>query len=258
MDGFLGEPLGRFLQRPKRYRRLRFRMRLALWQMLRNYEEPEWYLLDYLVDSQRAAIDVGGLYGGYAGRLAQLTARVHCFEPFPAAARDLAWRLPASVVIHQAAVSRSRGTAELRVPIHTMWSNPVANATLEDNNELAYVPKIERVLCQTVRLDDVIDEPVGFVKVDVEGHELAVFEGAEQLIARNRPNILVESANFLNPAEPDNLLRYFRDRDYEGFFLFGGRMMPLSRFNKALHQRLNDTGRPFPGVVNNFILLPAS
>jgi len=231
---------------------------LALWQLLRNYEEPEWHLLDHLVDPHRAAIDVGGLYGGYAGRLAQLTARVHCFEPFPDAALELAWRLPASVIIHQAAVSRSNGTAELRVPVHDMWSNPVANATLEDSNQLAYVPDVRRVACQMVRLDDVIDEPVGFIKVDVEGHELAVFEGAERLIATHRPNILVESANFLNPAEPDTLLRHFRDRDYDGVFLFGGRMIPVSRFDKAIHQRLDESGRPVPGVVNNFILLPSS
>jgi FkbM family methyltransferase len=258
MNELLGEPLSVFLRRPHRYRRLRFRARLALWRLLRNYEEPEWYLLDHLVDPRRAAIDVGGLYGGYAGRLAQLTARVHCFEPFPAAAQQLAWRLPASVIIHQAAVSRSSGTAELRVPSHDMWSNPVANATLEASNALDYVPHVRRVACQLVRLDDVIDEPVGFIKVDVEGHELAVFQGAERIIATHRPNILVESANFLNPDEPDALLRHFRDRGYEGVFLFGGGMMPLSRFDKALHQELDVAGRPVPGVVNNFILLPSS
>jgi FkbM family methyltransferase len=34
---------------------------------------------------------------------------------------------------------------------------------------------------------------VGFLKIDVEGHELAVLRGANETIAKNRPVVFMES-----------------------------------------------------------------
>ena len=43
------------------------------------------------------------------------------------------------------------------------------------------------------RLDDLALGDVGFVKIDVEGHELAVLRGAAETLQRNRPPLLVEA-----------------------------------------------------------------
>src|SRR5690349_14597453 len=93
-------------RKPGWYMRLRYSARRAIWEIRGDYEEPEYYLLPFLVDPDRAAIDVGGNYGSYAGKLAKLTRRVHCFEPNPDSATGLRARMPASVVVHQAAASR--------------------------------------------------------------------------------------------------------------------------------------------------------
>lgn len=46
---------------------------------------------------------------------------------------------------------------------------------------------------RTMRIDDAaFDAPVSFVKIDVEGHELEALRGAEGLIGRDRPDMLVE------------------------------------------------------------------
>jgi hypothetical protein len=44
------------------------------------------------------------------------------------------------------------------------------------------------------RLDAVIDQDVAFVKIDVEGHELNVLNGAIELLERCQPVFLVEAA----------------------------------------------------------------
>jgi FkbM family methyltransferase len=44
-------------------------------------------------------------------------------------------------------------------------------------------------------LDELVSEPVDFLKIDVEGMELEVLAGAEKLIARSRPLIFIEIAN---------------------------------------------------------------
>jgi FkbM family methyltransferase len=52
---------------------------------------------------------------------------------------------------------------------------------------------IKLVSCNLVRLDDVVTEPVGFIKIDVEGHEIAVFEGAQRMLNEHKPILLIES-----------------------------------------------------------------
>jgi len=42
------------------------------------------------------------------------------------------------------------------------------------------------------RLDDIVTAPVDLLKIDVEGAEMAVFEGAKRIIAEDRPILIVE------------------------------------------------------------------
>jgi len=49
-------------------------------------------------------------------------------------------------------------------------------------------------------LDSCVSHSIDFIKIDVEGSELLVFEGAERILTNDRPIILIE----INPA---NLLR---------------------------------------------------
>src|SRR5579885_1513889 len=91
----------------------RFEHRLRIWRTLRwrNYE-PEFYLLDHLVDPTRAAVDVGANEGIYAERMAQLSPLVHCFEPNPSFAAALRAKLDPKVTVHELALSNRKGEAE--------------------------------------------------------------------------------------------------------------------------------------------------
>jgi FkbM family methyltransferase len=48
------------------------------------------------------------------------------------------------------------------------------------------------LLVEAVRLDSVVDGPVDYLKIDVEGHEVHVLKGAEALLGRHHPNVIVE------------------------------------------------------------------
>ncbi|MEV9612698.1 FkbM family methyltransferase, partial [Klebsiella pneumoniae] len=87
------------------------------------------------------------------------------------------------------AVSNRRGEAELFVE-----PGFEALASVEANHRPpAAVHGGELLRVPTVRLDDYDKRRVGFIKIDVEGHEVAAVEGGLELIARDRPTILVEA-----------------------------------------------------------------
>lgn len=48
------------------------------------------------------------------------------------------------------------------------------------------------VMVETDRLDDVLDKPVSLIKIDVEGHELDVLNGARGILERDHPRLILE------------------------------------------------------------------
>jgi FkbM family methyltransferase len=223
--------------------------------------EPEYYLLDHLVDPSRASVDVGANEGIYSGRMAQLCPRVHCFEPIPWFAAALRQKLPASVIIHECALSNRAGTGELRIPYHDQ-TEMHGTSTLETDNPLPGSTHIKQVTCRLARLDDIIDEPVGFVKIDVEGHELAVLEGAEQILREHRPVLLIESEKRHNHTAPESIFTFLAARGYTGFFQRRARLFGISAFRAELDQSpVNVTGNvksKTSPYINNFIFVPGT
>src|SRR5690242_16960813 len=197
--------------------------------------EPEFYLLDRLVDPRRIAVDVGANEGIYAGRMAQLTSTVHCFEPIPWFAEALRQKLSRSIVVHEIALSNRSGMGELRIP----YRDDVelhGTTTLEPGNPLPGSTHVRVVPCTVRPLDACIDEPVGFIKIDVAVHELAVLEGAQHILTRDHPTLLVESERRHNLNAPESVFEFLHGLGYAGAFLKEGRIQPLSSFNCEIDQ----------------------
>ena len=234
----------------------RFRHRVHLMQLERwRNGELEYYLLDHLVDPSRAAVDVGANEGDFAGRMAQLCTRVHCFEPIPWLVDALRAKLDPAVIIHQCALSDRDGVAELRVPYRGEMEMH-GTSTLEPGNPLAGSTYVRQVPCTLARLDDAVREPVGFMKIDVEGHELAVLDGATNTLREHQPVLLIESERRHNPEAPENIFRFLQDEGYTGVFMNGKRLRGLAAFQTEVNQQIDESGEVVKPYVNNFIFLP--
>ena len=207
--------------------------------------EPEWRILRALTDPARAAVEVGRSHGLYAGQLARLCPRVHCFEPQPKLAAGLQRKLPRNVTIHNVAPSDRAGIAPLRVSPGDDGRTSL-HAASSDRGDTLLVP--------LRRLDDVVREPVGFLKIDAEGHEMAVLRGAEDILRRDRPTLLIKADASRHPGQPFELLRYLSDRGYEGCFLWKNEAVPAEAFALEKHQRPDRAG----GYANNFIFMAVS
>jgi FkbM family methyltransferase len=246
--------------------RLAHRIYLRQLERWRSFE-PEFYLLDQLVDPGRAAIDVGANEGIYSGRMAQLAEKVHCFEPIPWFATALKKKLSRRATVHQIALSNRTGAGDLRIPYRDELEMH-GTTTLEAENPLPGSTHVKVVKCDVRRLDDCIDEPVGFIKIDVEGHELAVLEGAQRILAGDRPVLLVESEHRHNNSAPESIFRYLEELGFQGVYLKDGRATELSAFVRGVDQadenvpdmhsgRSAEERRRTPGpYINNFIFFP--
>jgi len=217
---------------------------------MRRRGESELELLPYLVDPARNAVDVGANKGTYSFELARLCPRVDSYEPNPAMRFFLTRLAPANVVVHDAAVSDRAGTADLGVPIRGQrHSNNIG--TLDVG---ALEGEFTTVSVRTVRLGDEALENVGFIKIDVEGLEDQVLAGAEPLLARDRPVLLVEMLDAFAGEGPPPAMARLQALDYAVMAVVEGRLVTWSALARKLGPAKGDDGAG--QVPRNFIFFP--
>ncbi len=172
-------------QVPARWR-LPVRATFDLWADI----EPEARHLARIGPGRGIAVDVGANYGFYSFHLARIYRRVVAFEPNPHAAAPLkAWRQPA-VTLHEVALSDAQGSATLRIP--TVQGRDMSGWASLDAVRIPEAHAVSSIEVRTRTLDSYELDDVGFLKIDVEGHELRVLRGARATVDRWRPHLLVE------------------------------------------------------------------
>jgi FkbM family methyltransferase len=147
------------------------------------------------IDPGDTVIDVGanvGIYTMLAADLVGPAGHVHAFEPDPQSMCYLLTTvsrngLTERVTLWNLAASDRSAIARLYLDLKTARTTSLrANAYAPD------AQKREPLVVATAMLDDLITRPPRFVKIDVEGAELAVLAGAARLLREHRPVLLVE------------------------------------------------------------------
>ena len=204
--------------------------------------EPELALLPKLLDRSQVALDIGANVGDYLNVLAQHSRRAIAFEPHPACYAYLQAAAIENCTILNLALSDRSGTATLKVPVQD--GEVTGLGTIESANT-SYAESAGRVQdyeVKVVRLDDVMPgqlqagEAVGFIKIDVEGHEHSALLGAEATIDRDRPIVLVET-EYRHGAPIAEIFAMFAARQYVARILLEDRMEDVDpdRLRKLQH-----------------------
>jgi hypothetical protein len=162
--------------------------------------------------------------------------------------------LPARSTLVEGALSSKAGSATLKIPLHEWDSISHLDSGHDDDNRW----RAERVTL--FRLDDIVSERVGFVKIDVEGHERDVLEGAARVIASDRPSFLIEIEERHRPGSVGDIVRFMSGHGYRCHFVRGSSIRPIEEFNLTRDQEpsLIGTGdrASYRDYINNFIFVP--
>jgi FkbM family methyltransferase len=220
----------------------RWRVPARYWyRRARGRIDSELTLAAAFIRPGSTVIDVGANVGIYTYGFVRLGARVEAFEPLPQCRVLLEALAAPAVRVHGVALSAAPGVLPLNLPVREgrAATGLATFRPVEEPHETLPVPV--RVL------DDYAFADVSFIKVDVEGHELAVLRGAERTLARERPVLLLEidQAFLSRPAREvfDTVQAY----GYDAYRADGPSLRPV---------RFSTDGAPIPAGGINFLFVP--
>jgi len=164
------------------------------------------------LDENRITIDVGAATGHFTHYFAPRSRRVNAFEAVPQVYMQLLKKedeFP-NVVTHNKAVGDMFGKSSFFVD-----DKRLSNSGFLD---LVDGPQI---MVDSITLDRFFfrDEcQVGFIKIDVEGTEKRVLEGARKIIQRDRPNLLVEIYEPYCECPIQDIFAWLMAKDYSCYY----------------------------------------
>lgn len=152
-----------------------------------GYEVPVARSLAHFLPDDGVLVDIGSNWGYFPLLLASredFQGKIVAFEPVPSTYADLVDLVKQAglgtwVETRQAALGKEDGIVSMRVPRHS------GLARIDERGGDVDVPM--------ARLDSFAWQRIDVIKMDVEGYELAVLEGAVETLDRLRPVIVFES-----------------------------------------------------------------
>lgn len=226
-----------------------------------NLREIEMNLLPILADKKKASIDIGAAIGSYLANLCIYSKNVIGFEPIPeniSKLNEMIYYLDMNAEIEPYALSNKKGFTSLK-----MIKNDFGRSTIEPLNNLQDDNSNKMSIeVELKKLDDYNLQNIGFIKIDVEGHELSVLEGAETTIKNNRPNLLVEIEERHKYDSINSVKNWLCKFDYSGYFIKDRNIELISEFDINTYQNhknigdQNDNYKRTGIYINNFFFLP--
>jgi FkbM family methyltransferase len=238
---------------------IRFRVR-ALKARFRD-QRAEFEIIKRHLRPGDIVCDIGANKGSFILWLSRWVrhGQVVAFEPQPKFAQRLAAVCNAiglnNVRVEAKAVYSHSGHRDLFVPAGHSPGASLTHAAVEAES-------FTTLSVPVVALDDYFSESdkITLLKIDVEGAELGVLQGAERILRQHAPLLVFECENrHLAPGRVQDVFSWLEAMGYQGSFISHNQVFSISQFDAAVHQRQH--GEWFwkrKDYCNNFVFRKAS
>lgn len=229
----------------------RMHVPLKYWYaFIRGYTEPEMTLLKNIIKAESTVIDAGANQGIYSYFISKFCKNIQIFEPNSECFNLLkSWaNSHENIIVYNEALSNEDRLASLLIPIDQHGVEHDSSASIENNN-------FSQTREETVRLnklDSFNFSEIDFIKIDVEGHEFPLLQGAYNTIKISKPCLLIEIEQRHNKKSIFEIFNFLEDLDYLCFYLDEGKLYSFSEFNIAIHQQ-NQNINTEKKYINNFL-----
>ena len=203
----------------------------------KNYEK-ELEIVKEFSDKSKDALDIGVYRGVYSFQLAKYFKFVHSFEPnpllFPYLNKNLK-KILNNIQLYNYALSDSNGDTKLKLPLRSgsFFKNNIEElyqlgaASIHSKNKFN---DFKEVIVNKKKLDDFkIRNKIGFIKIDVEGHEIEVINGGKETITNNMPVLLVEIEERHTQSPVIESINYINKFGYNCFYINDRKLVPIDR-----------------------------
>lgn len=189
-------------------------------------------------------LDIGaniGIFSSRVARGANGAARTLAFEPFPPNVARLRENLALNAVtdqvdVHAYGLSDADTTAKLTLRLDFKQGSATGNAAISISPEADQ--DFETVEIPLQRLDTIASslppQPIGVIKIDIEGHEDQFFDGDRATLAKHRPLIVTEICKDYCDWKGVTLDQAYRQKLPENYLLFRENMVGRARCRDQL------------------------
>ncbi|MBK8783844.1 MAG: FkbM family methyltransferase [Anaerolineales bacterium] len=204
------------------------------------YEQTDFDLVSRLLEDGQTVLDIGANIGWYSLQIAAAfpSVKVLAFEPIPNTYNYLKQNVElnnaANITIHNFGFWNKADTL-------TFYFYPEGSGNASAVN-VSEKESVEEIQCPVTRLDDFVIESnlhVDFIKCDVEGAEKFVFEGAVEMLHRDKPIVYTEmlrkwAAKF--DYHPNQIIKFFAEIGYLCYVVNDGFLQELKTMDDTTIQ----------------------
>ena len=220
-------------------------------------DKGEIAYINSTIKSGQTVLDIGAHKAGYLFIMLKKVGKngkIHAFEPqinlfsYITKIKNLFdWN---NVTVQHLALSNVKGKVDLLIPITNAKETSSPGASIVQGKEKTQFGRVESVntetldvYCKTHNLSP------SFLKVDVEGNELEVFEGGIEMLKKHKPTIIVEiEERHIGKEKVFKTFEFLKSLGYKGHFFKGIERLPLKDFNIEMHQNISEMKQ----YCNNF------
>lgn len=232
--------------------------------------------MKHFIKEGQICLDIGANFGWHTLHMAKITGKtgsVYAFEPLKENVYLLKKNINENniknVILHEVALGNTRQTSTICnaylgnktnigdsfVSTHYKYRDGHQDLKIDDFiGKEEIIVKLNKQLAFIEKLDNIkIRDKVDFIKLDVQGYELMVLEGAQKILRNDRPVIAIEledPTNVLYGYDCGVLLDYIRSFDYDVYFLYA--KYPADHICLP-KEKIEDFEKMFEGKIYNHI-----